>query len=388
MFKSIKEVLHREWKQMFSRPIYLFGTVLILSFCAIFFFSLFDEGLPNELPIGIVDRDNSSFSRMVRRNLDAEQGVRVVKTYSEYQAARKALQVGDIYGFIDIPNGAYRDILEGRRPKVGIYCEQGLIVPGNLTYKNFIYIGTVLDVGVRREILKAKGYPESGMMARLQPIKTDFHLIKNPWTNYGIYLTTILWPGLLQLCVLLMTVFSIGYELKMKTSRDWMSESHGSIFNALTGKLLPYTFIFVLMGIAFELLACRIMGYPIATHIWVMFLTITLLVFAAQAVGIFMIGLFPVLRDGLSFAALYGILSLSLAGMSFPVEYMLGVIQGWAVMFPLRQFFLIYVKEGIFAAGFNAVWLNYVGLLIFCLLPFTILKRLKRALIFQNYPLK
>jgi ABC-2 type transport system permease protein len=185
-----------------------------------------------------------------------------------------------------------------------------------------------------------------------------------------------------------MTVFSIGYELKMKTSRDWMIESHGSIFNALMGKLLPYTFIYVLMGIAFELLACRIMGFPIATHIWVMFLTITLLVFASQAVGIFMIGLFPVLRDGLSFAALYGILSLSLAGMSFPVEYMLGVIQGWAVMFPLRQFFLIYVKEGIFAAGFNAVWLNYVGLLIFCLLPFTILRRLKRALIFQNYPLK
>jgi ABC-2 type transport system permease protein len=178
--------------------------------------------LPNELPIGIVDKDNSSFSRMVRRNLDAEQGVQVLKTYSEYQAARKALQVGDIYGFIDIPNGAYRDILEGRRPKIGIYCEQGLMVPGNFTYKNFIYIGTVLDVGVRREILKAKGYPESGMMARLQPIRTDFHLIKNPWTNYGIYLTTILWPGLLQLCILLMTVFSIGYELKMKTSRDWM----------------------------------------------------------------------------------------------------------------------------------------------------------------------
>jgi hypothetical protein len=46
------------------------------------------------------------------------------------------------------------------------------------------------------------------------------------------------------------------------------------------------------------------------------------------------------------------------------------------------------VKEGIFAAGFNAIWLNYVGLLIFCLLPFTMLIRLKRALIFQNYPLK
>ena len=149
MFESIKEVLHREWKQMFSRPIYLFGTVLILAFCAIFFFSLFNEGLPNELPVGIVDRDNSSFSRMVRRNLDAEQGVKVLRTYSEYQAARKALQVGDIYGFIDIPNGAYRDILEGRRPKVGIYCEQGLMVPGNLTYINFIYLGTVLDVGVR-----------------------------------------------------------------------------------------------------------------------------------------------------------------------------------------------------------------------------------------------
>lgn len=388
MFKSIKEVLHREWRQMFSRPIYLFGTVLTLAFCAIFFFSLFSEGIPNELPIGIVDHDNSYASRIFRRNLDAEQGVKVIKTYSEYTAARKALQEGEIYGFVEIPKNIYKDIVNGERPKIGIYCEKGLMVPGTLVYKNFLYIGTVLDVGVRREFMKMRGYPKDFMMARLQPIRLDFNLIKNPWTNYGIYLTTILWPGLMELCIILMTVFSIGFELKMKTSREWLKESNGSIFNALVGKLLPYTFMYVLMGIAFELLACRIIGYPIASPIWVMFLNITLLVFASEAIGIFMIGLFPVLRDALSFAALYSILALSVAGMSFPVEYMLGVIQGWSVMFPLRQFFLIYVKEGIFAAGFNAIWLNLVGMMLFCLLPFTVLRRLKRALIFQNYPLK
>ncbi|MEG2849917.1 MAG: ABC transporter permease, partial [Bacteroidales bacterium] len=60
MIERIKAVFRRELKQMFSRPIYLFGSVFTLVFCSIFFLSLLNEGLPMKLPIGLIDNDHSS----------------------------------------------------------------------------------------------------------------------------------------------------------------------------------------------------------------------------------------------------------------------------------------------------------------------------------------
>lgn len=379
---------YRELKQMFSRPIYLFGTVLTLAFCAVFFFTLFGEGLPMSIPIGVVDNDNSSFTREVVRNLNSEPGITVAKRFSEYSEARKSLQRGETFGFVYFPDRTYGDIINGRRPKMGVYYSEAMLVPGTLSYKYMLTMANMVNGAVKRETLRAHGVSEKDITPILQPITLDFHYFGNPWSNYGIYLISIIWPAIMELCILLMTVFSIGYELKTKTSRIWLHTGKGSMAICLFGKLLPYTVIYIIMGIAFELLAYRIVGFPMQGPIWVMFLNVIVLVLSSQAIGIFMIGLFPVLRDAVSFASLYGILAASMAGMSYPIEFMISPLQGWSLMFPLRQYFLIYVKAGVFGAGFGACWQNVVGMMSFMILPYFVIIRLKKALIHQNYPLK
>lgn len=388
MFEDIKAVFRRELKRMFSRPIYLFGSVFTLIFCSVFFLTLLNEGLPMQLPVGLIDNDNSSISRRFYRELNSLQGITVEKYYAGHREARMAMQNGEIFGFIEIPGGMYSDILANRRPVIGIYSNQAFMIPGTLAYKNFLTMGNLASGAVQREVLRAKGYTDDAIMGMIQPILIDNHFIGNPWSHYGIYLANVILPGILQLCILLMTIFSIGYELKMKTGREWLETGGNSMVGALTGKLLPYTILFSILGLGLNVLLYKVVGYPLRGSIFMMFGATLLLVLAAQAVGMFMIGLFPVLRDGVSFAAIYGIISISLAGMTFPLESMPGPIQGIGQIFPLRHYYLIYVHEGMFNGGFGSCWIQYVALLCFLLVPFTVVKRLKNALIHQNYPVK
>ena len=101
--------------------------------------------------------------------------------------------------------------------------------------------------------------------------------------------------------------------------------------------------------------------------------------------GILMIGTLPTLRLGLSFASLWGVLSFSMCGLSFPAMGMHPVLQALANLFPLRHYFLIYVDQALNGYPMIYSWVNYVALLIFMMLPFLIAHRLKGALVYYKY---
>ena len=384
----ILNVMLRERDIMSSRPIYRYGTVLVLAFCAIFFVSLMYQGLPQRVPVGVVDNDDSYLSRTAIKQIEAMQGIEIAKRYNSYHEARLDMQRGKIYGFIEFPQDLYVNTVNGLRPTVPVYYTEAYMIPGTLAYRNFLQIANVLNAGVRRTTMRAKGVPEADIKPSLQPITIDTHSICNPWTSYSIYLISIIWPGILSLCIIVMTVFTIGFELKQKTTPDLLEKAGGSIVNALIGKLLPYFLIYLLMGLSFVILAYKIFGFPLLGPAWVMIINITMLILASHAVGLFFIGLFPVLRDALSAASLYSVVALSMCGMTFPVEMMIPPMQGFAQLFPLRQYYLIYVKWAMLDSGVGNVWVNMLGMCIFFFLPFLILKRLKEAMVNLNYPTK
>ena len=116
-----------------------------------------------------------------------------------------------------------------------------------------------------------------------------------------------------------------------------------------------------------------------------MCLDILLLVAAAQAAGLFIIGLFPNLRLAVSVGAIYSVLGFSLAGFTLPVEAMLPGLQGFSAIFPLRHYYLFYVQEAIFGSGFAGWWQEVVHLLLFLGLPLPVFRRLEDAYVNQRY---
>lgn len=386
-WQHIGAVVRRELRIMRNRPIYLLGSVVTVAFCAIFFLTFLKQGLPHDLPIGIVDLDNSSLSRNFSRQLDATQLGKVLK-YDSFAEAREDMQSGKITAVCVIPSGMYADVQASRRPTFTYYLNGLYFVGGALSYKNILTMINLADGAVQREVLRAKGVNEDAIMGRIQPVNVDVHQIGNQYTNYGYYLTNIFLPGVLALTVVIILIYSLGAELKYGTSRHLLSTAGGSMYNALFGKLVVYTTLFSVIGLILILLMYDWMHFPINGSIWNMFLAIVLLVLASESVAIFIIGLLPIPRLALSIGALYSVLAFSMSGFTLPVETMPPYIQGLAEAFPLRHYFLFYSREVIFGTGFAGWWQEVIHLLIFMLLPSLVIYRLKGAYVRQNFPKK
>lgn len=381
----MRKIFLREFRRLAVTPLCWFGFVIAPLFCCLFFTTLMREGLPQDLPMGLVDEDRTATSRSIARNLDAFQMSRVVRVFANVTEARTAVQRGEIYGYYLIPRGTDREAQLQRVPVVSFYTNNSYLVAGSLLYRDMRTMSELVSGSAARTVLYAKGATEGQAMAVLQPVVVDMHAVGNPWLNYNVYLTNIIVPGLLGLFIFMMTVYSLGSELKFGTADELMRSSSDSTVVALTGKLIPHSLVFLLVGTAILLWLYGILRFPCHCGIGRMWCVMALYVLACQGLGVFMFTMLPTLRMGLSFASLWGVLSFSISGMSFPVMAMHPSLQGAAFLFPLRHYYLLYVNCALDGHPLAAAAPYVVCLILFALLPVPCLGRLRKVLKTYRY---
>ena len=384
-WKRLRTIAKREVFRIATQPIYLFSIIVAPIFCFVFFSTLMEKGLPTDMPAGVVDLDNTATTRNIIRNLDAFQHIRITASYASISEARRAMQKGEIYSFYYIPEGTTEKALANRQPKVSFYINYSYLIAGSLLYKDERTMSELASAAVGQATLLAKGATEAQAMAFLQPIVIETHALNNPWLNYSVYLCNTLFPGILMLLIFLTTIYTLGTELKENTAKEWMQMADNSITTALCGKFLPQTAIFFLIAVFYNVYLYGFLHYPCNSGIFPMLLAGLLLVIASQAFGIFLFGLFENLRLALSAASLWGVISFSISGFTYPVMAMHPTLQGLSVLFPLRHYFLIYVNQALNGYPVIYAWQPIVSLLIFTLLPFCVLKKLRTAMLHFVY---
>ncbi len=375
----------RELRRWVARPLYLFCAVGVPLFCALFLISLMDEGLPRHIPVAMVDLDKSVTSRSFIRQLGALESVDILYELNSFTEARELMQSGDIFGFLMIPSGFEAKAISARKPEISFFTNDAYYIPASLLYKSFRTLSVLASGAVVREVMLASGVDDAQVMARLQPIPVDMHPLHNPWVNYSVYLNNSFLPALLQLMILLVTIFSIGSEMKQGTSREWLRTADNSIVLAVTGKLIPQTFIFFSVGLLLLSLLYGYLHFPMNGNLWHMIGAMLLLVIASQSLGVLIMSLVPSLRIGLSVAGLVGILSFSIAGFSFPVPSMYPPFQTLSWILPVRHYFLIYVDQALNGIPLYYSRFHYFALILFAIASTPLLPRLKKALNRQLY---
>ena len=383
--KRIWLIAKREVRRMCKHPVYFFCMILAPLGCLFFFLTLMQDGLPTNLPIAVVDMDNTPTSRSLIRQLDAFSQTSVNIQTRSFEEARNEMQKGNIYGIYYIPKDFQKDATSGKQPKITFYTNGSYLIAGSLLFRDMKTMSVLAGGAVGLQTGLAKGYTEEQIKAQLQPIVIDTHAIGNPWLNYSIYLNNSILPGILQLLIFMITVYSIGTEIKNKTSRDWLNMGNNSITVSVLGKLLPHTIVFIAIGI-FTCVMLNIYGVLPLNAGWAPMITaIILLVLASQAFGVFMIGVLPTVRLGLSFACLFGMLAFSLCGLSYPVSEMYPWLNSMSYLYPLRHYLLIYIDQALNGRDLFYSWTEYLWLSGFIILPFLTKKNLKNAMLHFHY---
>lgn len=379
----LTDLFIRELRILWKNPIYGFCMVVFPVLVVFFFTSLMSEGLPARLPIGVVDADNTSTTRSLVRRLDAFQSTEVVGFYPTVAEARHAMQRDEIYAFFYIPKGTTELLLASRQPTVSYYYSMASVMAGSLAMKDLKVITTLGSAAVGQATLRARGATDSQVQTFLQPIAIDLHQVANPWSNYNVYLTTVLVPGVLMLFIFLITAYSLGTELKFDRSKEWLRMADNRILVALLGKFLPQTLIWLVIFYGFEYYIFGILHFPHLGGSWEIAFLGLLAVLSAQGFGIFAFGLLPSLRMSMSVCSLWAVLSFSMAGSAFPIMGMDGPLQSLSWLFPLRHYYMIYQISVFNGFPMLEAWFHLVALIFFILLPWPLVGKIKNAML--NY---
>lgn len=382
---SILEVMRREWGILSTRPIYFFGMVLAPFLTAFLLLYMMAGGLPQDMPVAVVDEDGSATSRALVRSLDAFQSSRVSLRALSMPEALSAMRRGEVYAIYHIPRGLQAHAGSARQPKIHYYTNGSYLMAGSFTFRDMKMLSELASAKVGLQTGQARGRTEEQIMGAIQPIRVQLEVMSNPWLNYSAYLTTTILPGVLQLMIFLITSYSIGVEIKRRTARSWLAAAGGSMARALVGKLLPHTLIFLLVGWSLQGLLYGWMGYPLQSSWWSMAGAMLALVLSAQSLGAFFVALIPVLRMSLSLGSLLGMLSFSISGMSIPVSTMSPAVQALSHIFPLRYYYQIGINQALVGAPWVEAMPLYLGLLAFLLLPLVTLPRLRHYLLHMDY---
>ena len=186
----LRAVIKRECKILYVNPIYFYSMVVFPLLAMVFFTTLLDDGVPQEMPVGVVDLDNTTMTRALGRKLDGFQSSKVVAHYPSVADARKAMQANEIYGFLYLPKGTTEELLASRRPTISFYYSQTTLSAGSMVMKDLKTTATLGAMGVGQATMRAKGLTDKQIQTLLQPIRIDLHQIVNPWSNYNTYLST------------------------------------------------------------------------------------------------------------------------------------------------------------------------------------------------------
>ena len=383
--QNIIRIASRELRRLVSRPLYLFCMVVAPAACLLFFTTLMYEGLPSDMPVGVVDEDNTATTREILRNMDAFSQVRLTERYASVSEARRAMQEGKIYAFYYIPEGTTDEVMASRQPVMSFYTNNSLLIAGSLIYRDLRTMSVLANASVGLKTLQAKGVDEHRAMAFLQPVVVDTHALSNPWLNYSVYLNNTILPGILMILIFMMTVFAIGVEIKDGTGKAWLAMADNSMWKALVGKLLPHAAVFFLTVVAHYTYLYGVLHFPCHCGIGPLLLQAAMTVLASQGLGVFFIAVIPTLRLALSACSLWGVVSFSISGFSFPVMAMHPALQMLSNLFPLRHYFLIYVGQTLDGNPLSYVWKSYMALLLFALLPWLVLGRLRKVMLNFDY---
>ena len=354
--------------------------VVLPLFVTLFFTTLMEDGQPVDMPIGIVDLDNTSTTRKLTRMVDAFQNTKVVAHYPTVDEARNAVQRNEIYGFILFPRDLTSNMLSGRQPRMSFYFTNTSLTAGALVYKDMKTMCSLASAGVGQAMMQARGFTQEQVLAFLQPVAIDLHTVGNPWVNYNIYLSVMLIPGMMLLFIFLITVYAVGTEMKFGTSKEWLETAGGNMTKALVGKLLPYTMIFVTVFSSILIYLFGILHFPAPGGYGRILFMSLLAVLSSQGFALFIFGLIPSLRLAMSICSLWSVLSFSMVGSAFPVFAMDAPLQSMALLFPLRHYYMIYQLCVFNTYPLTDVAVNISVMLLYILLPLFVIHRIKKAM--------
>jgi len=378
-------VFLREIDRMSGSTIYLFTTLFgpLISF--IILLSVFSAGVPHNIPVGVVDMDNSNLSRKISMWVGATQEVDVAMHLPNQEEAYRQMAEGTLDAVIIIPEGTEKNILKGVGQPVSVFINNTNLLRGGYLQKGIYKALATLSGGIKLQVAMKSGLPERQAKAKVQPVRLQQHVLFNPFGNYSYFLLSALLPLMIVIFTLLSNVFALGTEVREGTGPEWLEHANGSLIVGLAGKLLPYTMLLSVVTVVMNVVLFVQMGTPLRGNFAFIVMGELGMIITYQLLAVLLVAVTANLRLALSLASAYAMMALTFSGLTFPQFAMPLVAKAFSYLFPFTQWVKIFISQAIRGEEVEhaiipmTIYVLFIGLSV-CFLP-----RMKRVLMQERY---
>lgn len=385
----IFRIAKREIALLFNnRTILIFAVVLpFVSF--IFFNELLSKGVARDLPVAVVDYDNSAISRTIISQLDATPELQVSFFSINQQKGEDLIKTGKVYGLVTIPKNFEVNLKSGKQVNILNQYNSNVLLPGGLEYKAFNKVIGTISAGAFIQKKQKQGMSFQQALINFQTVNLSNQVLSNPYTNYSYYLNTGFLTYFFQIFVILTTIYCFGIDLRSSKGNRLLRITNGNLMAVIIGKVLPYTIWFYLVGLIMLYSMYVWQDFPLKGNKLAVLVALLLLIFATQSFALLIVSLSNSFRESLTIGSGLAAVSLSFSGITFPVFAMSKIAQWVSQIFPFTHFFRLFLEQS--QQGFPVYYTinSFLMLTILSILPTVLawnnLKKLFVAGVFNHH---
>ena len=332
---------------------------------SLFLLLIFATGQPVNLPIGVVDLDQTSTSRKVAHYLNASPALEVRHHYVSLAEGKADISSANIFALVVIPANLSRDALRGDPPVITAFFNAQYLLIGKVIRKALLEIETTLaveiDVGkilVRLPVVKAAS-------AQALPVRSQITALYNSNMDYATFLVPTLLAAMFQLLIICTTILSLG-----RSGNEWQSYKIKDGIVALLTRFSLYTGVYsihILVSLAF---LYGVLDWPHRPSLTGLAPLVFLFVAACQLLGAFFYALtFDMVRS-LSFAGAFSAPAFAFLGITFPASGMGVFARFWRDLMPASHYLDGFLSQQSYDGGIiHSIQPGSILLLFTVLLP-------------------
>lgn len=337
----------REFALLRTRPWDLAMITWVPLLAVLLIWWIFSAGLPERLPIGVLDQDRSALSRQIVRFLDATPGLRVVQRFDDEGAMARALTSGAVDAAVQLPRDLEREVKQGRTGQVVLRHNAQLGTHSSLIQRDVRTVVATVSGGVELAVRNKRGESMIAARATMEPLKAGTVALFNTSGDYEQFLGAALIPALLHILAMTAGAWAVGRELRDRSIGGWLGAAprwHEALA-ALAGKLaLPFASL-SLVGIAAMLWVTAGRGWhPVGSLGWTLFALVVFLALSI-ALGGFVAALTRSLRTALSATGFITAPAFAFGGVGFPLVAMPALAQLWAALLPYTHYIRVQMEQ-------------------------------------------
>lgn len=338
------KILNLEIKHIIEDKFLLFMYFIMPLFVGFFVYSTISKALIVDIPIGIVDLDNSSESRNLIFDINSSSVLKIAKQYGSIKEAKNDIASKNIYALVVIPNHFEANIKKHIAPEVAIYYNTQLVFIGKNIQSalTLVFKNKDAKLNFTRNIADSKNTTLAlGKSIEFMPKIISLY---NPHSNFSQFLLTAILPCSWQLFIILCMIALIAHDerdvgfIKNKINRL------DSIHKHLAVKFLINTIIFFVWWLIMNNVFYAL-DYPNNGSFYILVLNAIITIFAYNSIGLFIYALIRSHIRSISIAAFYSAPSLAFLGITYPLNSMDLFPTFWSSILPIMRYMQVYIEQ-------------------------------------------